>query len=121
MKGNSQNPTEESLKKTMHEGGEPSVEQLAFTINKQEALIKQLKSQLNQAAEAYRDMQIRLATTEFHHRLEFLWKVMFTENSSYMFGDEFIKKCAGEFKDMMFPVIPDELKPGAPENKEQDA
>ena len=109
--------SEESLRKTMQEGKEPSVEQLMIALNKSEATIRQLKVQLGQAAEAYKDMQLRLATTEFQHRLEFLWKVMFTDGSSSLFGRDFITKCAEEFKKMMFPVIPEELEPDAPENK----
>jgi len=111
--------SEESLRKTMQEGTEPSVEQLTFALNKSEATIRQLKIQLGQAAEAYKDMQLRLATTEFQHRLEFLWKVMFTDGAPTLFGRDFITKCAEEFKEMMFPTIPIEQE--AHEKKEQDA
>lgn len=111
--------SEESLKKTMQEGKEPSVEQLMFALNKSEATIRQLKVQLGQAAEAYKNMQLRLATTEFQHRLEFLWRVMFTDGSPSLFGKDFITKCAGEFKEMMFPTVPIEQE--AQEKKEQDA
>ena len=93
-----------SLQETMQQG-EPTVENLMFALNKSEATIKQLRMQLGQAAEAYKDVQLRLSLTEFHNRLEFLWKVMFTDGSASLFGRDFITKCAEEFKEMMFPPL----------------
>ena len=62
---------------------------------------------MSQMNEGFRDLQLRLATTEFQHRLEFLWKVMFTEGTSRIFGNAFIERCADEFKEMMFPPMPE--------------
>lgn len=111
-KSNSQKAAEESLKKVMQEGKEPSVENLMVALNQANSRIKQMQLQMSQMGEAYKDMQLRLATTEFQHRLEFLWKVMFTDDSYVMFGEEFIKKCAEEFKEMMFPTFPTEQEEG---------
>lgn len=105
-KSNSQKAAEESLKKVMQEGEEPSVENLMVALNQANGRIKQMQLQMSQMGEAYKDLQLRLATTEFQHRLEFLWKVMFTDDSHIMFGEEFIEKCAEEFKEMMFPTFP---------------
>lgn len=105
-KSNSQKAAEESLKKTMQEGEEPSVENLMVALNQANGRIKQMQVQMGQMSEAYKDLQLRLATTEFQHRLDFLWRVMFTEDSPVIFGKEFIKRCADEFKDMMFPTFP---------------
>ena len=107
-KQNTQKAAEESLRKTMQEGEEPSVEKLMIALNQANGRIKQMQLQMSQMGEAYKDLQLRLATTEFQHRLEFLWKVMFTDNSYAMFGKEFIEKCAEEFKEMMFPTFPTE-------------
>lgn len=107
-KQNTQKAAEESLRKTMQEGEEPSVEKLMVALNQANGRIKQMQIQMGQMSEAYKDLQLRLATTEFQHRLEFLWKVMFTDNSYAMFGKEFIEKCAEEFKEMMFPTFPTE-------------
>ena len=107
-KQNAQKAAEESLRKTMQEGKEPSVENLMVALNQANGRIKQMHVQMEQMSEAYKDLQLRLATTEFQHRLEFLWKVMFTDNSYVMFGEEFIEKCAEEFKEMMFPTFPTE-------------
>lgn len=107
-KQNAQKAAEESLRKTMQEGEEPSVENLMVALNQANGRIKQMQIQMGQMSEAYKDLQLRLATTEFQHRLEFLWKVMFTDNSYGMFGEEFIEKCAEEFKEMMFPTFPTE-------------
>lgn len=107
-KQNTQKAAEESLRKTMQEGKEPSVENLMVALNQANGRIKQMQLQMSQMGEAYKDLQLRLATTEFQHRLEFLWKVMFTDNSYVMFGEEFIEKCAEEFKEMMFPTFPTE-------------
>ena len=117
IKSKAQKIAEESLKKTMQEGEEPSVENLMVALNQANGRIKQMHAQMEQMADAYRDLQLRLATTEFQHRLEFLWKVLFTDNSHFVFGDEFVEKCAEEFKDMIFPNIPEELEPTAPVNK----
>ena len=105
-KSKAQKVAEESLKKTMQEGKEPSVENLMFALNQANDRIKQMHAQMEQMYEAHRDLQLRLATNEFQHRLDFLWKVMFTDNSYVMFGNEFIEKCAEEFKEMMFPTFP---------------
>ena len=105
-KQNAQKAAEESLKKTMQEGKEPSVENLMVALNQANGRIKQMQVQMGQMSEAYRDLQLRLATTEFQHRLEFLWKVMFTDGAPTLFGREFITKCAEEFKEMMFPTFP---------------
>lgn len=105
-KQNAQKAAEESLRKTMQEGEEPSVENLMVALSQANGRIKQMQIQMGQMSEAYKDLQLRLATTEFQHRLEFLWKVMFTDNSYVMFGEEFIEKCAEEFKEMMFPTFP---------------
>lgn len=105
-KSNSQKAAEESLKKTMQEGDEPSVENLMVALNQANGRIKQMQLQMSQMGEAYKDLQLRLATTEFQHRLEFLWKVLFTDNSHFVFGDGFVEKCAAEFRDMMFPTFP---------------
>lgn len=105
-KSNSQKAAEESLKKVMQEGEEPSVENLMVALNQANGRIKQMQLQMGQMSEAYKDMQLRLATTEFQHRLDFLWKVLFTDNSYTMFGEEFLEKCAEEFKEMMFPTFP---------------
>lgn len=105
-KSNAQKAAEESLKKTMQEGKEPSVENLMVALNQANGRIKQMQVQMEQMYDAHRDLQLRLATNEFQHRLEFLWKVMFTDNSYVMFGEEFIEKCAEEFKEMMFPTFP---------------
>lgn len=105
-KSNAQKAAEESLKKTMQEGKEPSVKNLMVALNQANGRIKQMQVQMEQMYDAHRDLQLRLATNEFQHRLEFLWKVMFTDNSYVMFGEEFIEKCAEEFKEMMFPTFP---------------
>lgn len=105
-KSNSQKAAEESLKKVMQEGEEPSVENLMVALNQANGRIKQMQLQMSQMNEAYKDLQLRLATTEFQHRLEFLWKVMFTDDSHVIFGKEFIEKCSEEFKEMMFPTFP---------------
>lgn len=110
MKANTKKAAEESLNKVMHENDEPSVENLMLALNQANGRIKQMQVQMAQMAEAYKDLQLRLATTEFQNRLEFLWKVMFTDYSNQMFGDDFIAKCAEEFKDMMFPTFPMEQK-----------
>ena len=107
-KQNAQKAAEESLRKTMQEGDKPSVENLMLALEQAHTRIKQMQVQMSQIGEAYKDMQLRLATTEFQHRLEFLWKVMFTDDSHIMFGEEFIEKCAKEFKEMMFPTFPTE-------------
>lgn len=107
-KSNSQKAAEESLKKTLQEGKEPSVENLMVALEQAHTRIKQLQMQLAQMSEAYRDMQLRLATNEFQHRLEFLWKVLFTDDAPTIFGKEFIAKCTEEFKEMMFPTFPTE-------------
>ena len=105
-KQNTQKAAEESLKKTMQEGEEPSVENLMVALEQAHTRIKQLQMQMAQMSEAYRDMQLRLATNEFQHRLEFLWKVLFIDGAPTVFGKEFIAKCTEEFKEMMFPTFP---------------
>ena len=105
-KSNAQKAAEESLKKTMQEGDKPSVENLMVALNQANGRIKQMQVQMGQMSEAYKDLQLRLATTEFQHRLDFLWKVLFTDGTKTVFGREFIEKCAEEFKDMMFPTFP---------------
>ena len=105
-KSKAQKVAEESLKKTMQEGQEPSVENLMLALNQANGKIKQLYAQMEQMSEAYRDLQLRLATNEFQHRLDFLWRVLFTNNSDIVFGAEFVEKCAAEFRDMMFPTFP---------------
>lgn len=105
-KTNAQKAAEESLKKTMQEGENPSPENLMLALDQANNRIRAMQLQMSQMNEAYKDLQLRLATTEFQHRLEFLWKVMFTDNSYVMFGEEFIEKCAEEFKEMMFPTFP---------------
>ena len=105
-KSNSQKAAEESLKKVMQEGDEPSVENLMAALSQANGRIKQMQIQMGQMSEAYKDLQLRLATTEFEHRLEFLWKVLFTDGAPTIFGRDFTKKCAEEFKEMMFPTFP---------------
>ena len=109
MKENTKKAAQESLNKVMHEADEPSVENLMVALNQANGRIKQMQMQMAQMVESYKDLQLRLATTEFQNRLDFLWKVLFTDNSHFVFGDEFVEKCADEFKDMMFPQIPEEL------------
>lgn len=109
MKENTKKAAQESLNKVMHEANEPSVENLMVALNQANNRVKQMQMQMAQMVESYKDLQLRLATTEFQNRLDFLWKVMFTDNTRDMFGDDFIAKCAEEFKDMMFPQIPEEL------------
>ena len=107
-KSKAQKIAEESLKKTMQEGKEPSVENLMFALNQANDRIKQMHAQMEQMYEAHRDLQLRLAANEFQHRLDFLWRVLFTEGTDQIFGKEFYKKCAEEFKEMMFPPFPAE-------------
>lgn len=116
MKENNKKAAQESLDKVMHEADEPSVENLMVALNQANNRVKQMQVQMAQMVESYKDLQLRLATTEFQNRLDFLWRVMFTEDSLTIFGKEFIKKCAEEFKDMMFPQIPEELN-----NNKEDA
>lgn len=100
---------QKDLTKAIQEGTEePSVENLMIALSQSKATIQNLRNQIKQMAEGYRDLQIRLATTEFQHRLDFLWKVLFTENSEVYFGSEFLMKCAEEFKEMMFPQVAEE-------------
>lgn len=105
-KQNTQKAAEESLKKTMQEGEEPSVESLMVALNQANGRIRQMQVQMGQMSEAYKEMQLRLATNEFQHRLEFLWKVLFTDGAPTIFGREFIAKCTEEFKEMLFPTFP---------------
>ena len=105
-KSNSQKAAEESLRKVMREGEEPSVENLMVALNQANSRIKQMQLQMSQMGEAYKDLQLRLATNEFQHRLDFLWRVLFTDETKTVFGGEFIEKCAEEFKEMMFPTFP---------------
>jgi Zn-dependent oligopeptidase len=116
MKENTKKAAQESLNKVMQEANEPSVENLMVALNQANNRVKQMQVQMAQMVESYKDLQLRLATTEFQNRLDFLWKVMFTDNTRDMFGDDFIVKCAEEFKDMMFPQIPEELN-----NNEENA
>lgn len=115
-KQTTQKVAEESLKKTLQEGAEPSVENLMVALEQAHTRIKQLQMQMAQMSEAYRDMQLRLATNEFQHRLEFLWKVLFTDYAASTFGDEFIAKCTEEFKEMMFPAFPAEQEGESKQN-----
>ena len=115
-KQNTQRAAEESLKKTLQEGKEPSVENLMVALEQAHTRIKQLQMQMGQMSEAYRDMQVRLATNEFQHRLEFLWKVLFTDDAPTVFGKEFIAKCTEEFKEMMFPTFPVEQEGESKQN-----
>ena len=101
---------EESLKQTLQEGKSPSVENLMLALDQANNRMRQMQAQMAQMANEYRDMELRLATAEFQHRLEFLWKVMFTDSSYVILGEEFIEKCAEEFKEMMFPTFPEEQK-----------
>lgn len=103
---------QKSLNKVLQEGGQPSVENLMLALNQAKVNEQNNRNTILQMKEALRDLQIRLVTTEFQHRLEFLWKVMFTEGSINMFGADFISQCAEEFKYMMFPP--------AEETKEQE-
>lgn len=116
MKENTKKAAQESLNKVMHEADEPSVENLMVALNQANGRIKQMQVQMAQMVESYKDLQLRLATTEFQNRLDFLWRVLFTDNSCGMFGEEFISKCVEEFKDMMFPQFPEE-----PNNSKEDA
>lgn len=97
---------EQSLKKVMQEGEKPSVENLMLALNQANGKIKQMQVQMAQMADACRDMELRLVTTEFKHRLEFLWKVLFTEDAKTVFGKDFVEQCNLEFKEMMFPPVP---------------
>ena len=101
---------EESLKQTLQEEENPSVKNLVLALDQANNRIRQMQAQMAQMTNEYRDMQLRLATAEFQHRLEFLWKVLFTDDSHFVFGDEFVEKCAEEFKEMMFPAFPVEQK-----------
>lgn len=103
---------EESLRKVMKEGEQPSVENLMLALNQANGKVRQMQAQLAQMADACRDMELRLVTTEFKHRLEFLWKVLFTEDAKKVFGEVFVEQCNLEFKEMMFPPVPQ------PEDKE---
>ena len=107
---NPQKAAEESLRKVMQKDGTPSVETLMAALDQANGRIRQMQIQMSQMNEACRDMKLRLAANEFQHRLDFLWRVLFTDNSSIIFGDEFLEKCAEEFKDMMFPTFPVEQK-----------
>ena len=93
-----------------------SVENLMVALEQAHTRIKQLQMQMGQMSEAYKDMQLRLATNEFQHRLEFLWKVLFTDGAKTVFGREFIEKCVEEFKEMIFPTFPVEQE----ENNKQN-
>ena len=105
---------EESLRKVMKEGEQPSVENLMLALNQANGKVRQMQAQLAQMADACRDMELRLVTTEFKHRLEFLWKVLFTEDAKSVFGEVFVEQCNLEFKEMMFPPVP---QPEDNENK----
>lgn len=114
MKENTSKPAkdaQEALRKASTEGTVPSIENLMISLDRANTTIRNLKAQMSQMVEGYRDLQVRLAANEFQHRLEFLWKVLFTEDSKAVFGKEFVEKCNDEFKDMMFPQMPEELSP----------
>lgn len=99
---------QKALDKLIHDDKNPkTVEELTFALGRANNTIQNMRMQMNQMNESYRDLQLRLATTEFQHRLEFLWKVLFTEGTSKVFGNGFIEQCADEFKEMMFPPMPE--------------
>lgn len=108
---------QESLRRLMQEGKkQPPVDVVMMNLKQARAENEQLKIQLMRAGEQFRDMQLRLLTNEFQNRLEFLWRVMFTEGTEKLFGKDFINKCAEEFKDMMFLAPPKEEEKKEEEN-----
>ena len=108
---------QKDLDKLTHDAQNPkTAEELTFALSRANNTIQNMRAQMSQMAESYRDMQLRLATTEFQHRLEFLWKVLFTEGASGIFGNAFLARCAEEFKEMMFPPIPETEMKGDGDN-----
>ena len=105
-----QQKAEESLKKVMQEGETPSVENLMLALNQAKVMNNQLRAKLAQLAEGCRDLELRLGASEFQHRLEFLWKVLFTAESKTVFGNDFVEKCKKDFEEMLFPVPQEPVK-----------
>ena len=98
---------QESLQDAM-QGGTPSVEELMNHLREAALENQKLKYQMRQMSEEYKSMQLRLGAEEYKLRTEYLWKVLFTEYSTTVFGDEFVDRCRDEFIEMMFPTMPEE-------------
>lgn len=75
----------------------PNVEQLMNALNQLQNENKFLREKLNEASEQIKFMM----SGEVHKKLEWLWKVITTSGTNDIFGNEFIDKCVGEFKEIM--------------------